>query len=179
MRTYFHPDQLLHAPVGYFSRGKMRAVQEVPERAQRLVQAVKALGFDLREPADCGLEPLAAIHSREYLEFLQTAHAQWLAVGEDWGDEVMSNIFVRSPNAMRGILAQAGYYLADGSCPIGAQTWPAVFASAQARSARVASGEQDPPAPAAPVSARTSGTRRATGSIVQSRHSRDEQVWPG
>lgn len=131
MRTYFHPEQLLHAPVGYFSRGKMRPVQEVPERAQRLVQAVKTLGFDLREPADCGLEPLAAVHSREYLEFLQTAHAQWMAVGADWGDEVMSNIFVRGPNAMRGILAQAGYYLADGSCPIGEQTWRAVYASAR------------------------------------------------
>jgi acetoin utilization deacetylase AcuC-like enzyme len=50
---------------------------------------------------------------------------------EDWGDEVMSNIFVRSPNAMRGILAEAACYLADGSCPIGENTWKAAYWSAQ------------------------------------------------
>ncbi len=145
MITYFHPDQLLHAPQGYFSRGKLRPVQEVPERASRLLQAVKTLGFDMREPADCGLAPLAAVHSPQYLQFLQTAHSQWTAMGEDWGDEVMSNIHVRTPNALRGILAQAGFYLADGSCPVGLHTWAAVNASAQsavAAARHIAAGAQ-------------------------------------
>lgn len=131
MKTFFHPDQLAHAPVGYFSRGKLRPVQEVAERAVRLVGAARKLGFDVIEPADAGSEALAAVHSRDYLAFLQTAHAMWKQVPEDWGDEVMSNIHVRQPNALRGVLAQAGYYLADGSCPIGAQTWRSVYASAQ------------------------------------------------
>ena len=131
MKSFFHPDQLLHQPAGYFSRGKMRAVQEVPQRAQHLVAAVRSLGFDLCEPADFGAEPLAAVHSRDYLDFLANAHTQWQQVPEDWGDEVMSNIHVRSPNARRGVLAQAGYFLADGSCPIGAGTWRAAYASAQ------------------------------------------------
>jgi acetoin utilization deacetylase AcuC-like enzyme len=43
----------------------------------------------------------------------------------------MSNIFVREPNAMRGILAEAGKYLADGSCPIGEHTWASAYWSAQ------------------------------------------------
>ncbi len=131
MITYFHPDQLLHVPQAYFSRGKMRAAQEVPDRAVQLLQAAHALGFDVREPEHCGLEPMAAVHSQAYLQFLQTAHAQWKAGDEDWGDEVMSNIHVRSPNSLRSILAKAGFYLADGSCPIGAHTWPAVYASAR------------------------------------------------
>jgi acetoin utilization deacetylase AcuC-like enzyme len=131
VKTFFHPDQLRHAPIGYFSRGKMRPVQEIPERALRLLNAARSMGFAVHEPQDYGLEPLVAVHSRDYLEFLRTAHDQWQGVPEDWGDEVMSNIHVRHPNALRGILAQAGFYLADGSCPIGAGTWTGAYASAQ------------------------------------------------
>ncbi|MDI9649013.1 histone deacetylase family protein, partial [Burkholderia cenocepacia] len=40
MKTYFHPEQLLHHPRSYLSRGQMREPQEVPERAARLVAAV-------------------------------------------------------------------------------------------------------------------------------------------
>lgn len=52
MRCYFHPEQLLHHPRSYYSRGAMRTPQEVPERAQRLLQAAKDLGFDIRQPED-------------------------------------------------------------------------------------------------------------------------------
>jgi len=38
---------------------------------------------------------------------------------------------VREPNALRGILAQAARYLADGSCPVGEQTWRSAYWSAQ------------------------------------------------
>lgn len=114
MRCYFHPEQLLHHPRSYYSRGAMRTPQEVPERAQRLLQAAKDLGFDIRQPDDAGLEPFRAVHGEAYLAFLEEAHARWKEVPEDWGDEVMSNIFVREPNALRGILAQAGRYLAFG-----------------------------------------------------------------
>lgn len=109
----------------------MRPAQELPERALRLLAAARSLGFEVCEPADAGMEPLAAVHSRDYLEFLRTAHQQWQAVGEDWGDEVTPNIHVRQPNALRGILAMAGYYLADGSCPVGRATWQGAYASAQ------------------------------------------------
>lgn len=131
MKVYFHPDQLLHHPRSYYSRGKMRVPQEVPSRAERLLQAVLDIGMTRETPADFGIEPLAAVHSDEYLAFLAEAHARWKEVPEDWGDEVMSNIFVREPNAMRGILAQAGRYLADGSCPIGPETWRSAYWSAQ------------------------------------------------
>ena len=36
MKAYYHPDQALHHPQTYFSRGKMRAPQEVPARAAAL-----------------------------------------------------------------------------------------------------------------------------------------------
>jgi acetoin utilization deacetylase AcuC-like enzyme len=131
MLTYFHPEQLKHHPRSYLSRGQMRTPQEVPERAVRLVQAAKSLGFDVREPADFGSAPLAAVHGTNYLRFLEEAHAEWKKIPQDWGDEVMSNVYVRENNPLRGVLGKAARYLADGSCPIGPDTWRSAYWSAQ------------------------------------------------
>ncbi|PTM97528.1 histone deacetylase family protein [Mycoplana dimorpha] len=131
MKTFYHPDQTLHHPRTYFSRGQMRQPQEVPQRTEALLAAVKSLGFGVETPADAGGEPIARVHGLDYLRFLQDAHAEWMALGEDWGEEVVSNIFVREPNALRGVLAKAARYLADGSAPIGPGTFRAAYASAQ------------------------------------------------
>ncbi len=109
----------------------MRPPQEVPERAAHLVQAIRDLGLKVDLPQDAGFDPLTAVHDAVYLDFLQQAHARWKEIPEDWGDEVMSNVFVREPNALRGVLAQAARYLADGSCPIGQHTWRSAYWSAQ------------------------------------------------
>lgn len=132
MKTFFHPDQRLHHPHSYFSRGRMREPQELPDRIAPLLAAVQQLGFAVHEPPDQGLKPLRAVHGDAYLQFLQTAHARWKQMPADWGDEVMSNVFVREPNAARGILAEAARYLADGSCPVGPHTWTSSYAAAQA-----------------------------------------------
>jgi acetoin utilization deacetylase AcuC-like enzyme len=85
MLTYFHPEQLKHHPRSYLSRGKLRPAQEVPERALRLVEAAKSLGFDMREPDDFGTTPLAAVHGMNYLRFLEEAHAEWKKMPQDCG----------------------------------------------------------------------------------------------
>ncbi|WP_459615870.1 histone deacetylase family protein [Bordetella sp. 2513F-2] len=131
MLTFFHTDQLLHVPMNYFSRGKMRQPQELPVRAEHLLRAAVDMGFDVQAPPDAGTALLAKVHTPQYLHFLETAYDAWHDLPEDWGEEVMSNIFVREPNALRGILAQAGRYLADGSCPVGRDTWRASYWAAQ------------------------------------------------
>ncbi|WP_447553919.1 histone deacetylase family protein [Vreelandella sp. EE22] len=131
MKTFYHEDQGLHQPQTYFSRGKMRTPQEVAERATHLLAAARKLGFEVAAPKDYGVAPLRAVHSLAYLRFLESAHARWHDLGEDWGEEVISNIFVRSPNALKGILAEAARYLADGSAPVGKHTWHAAYWSAQ------------------------------------------------
>ena len=131
MKTFFHPEQLLHHPQTYLSRGQMRVPQEVPERAARILRAVKELGFPVCEPTDHGMQPLKDVHGEAYLRFLETAFPRWKEMPSDWGDEVISNIFVREPNALRGILAEAARYLADGSCPVGQFTWRSAYWSAQ------------------------------------------------
>ena len=131
MKAFFHDAQNQHAPKTYFTRGQMRQPQEIPDRTERMLAALRALAVPILQPADQGAGPISAVHDLGYLRFLESAHRRWKAIPEDWGDEVMSNIFVRSPNAMRGILAEAACYLADGSCPVGEHTWTAAYWSAQ------------------------------------------------
>ena len=131
MKAFFHPTQDLHVPKSYLSRGQMRAPQEVPERTGQILKGLDQLNYPVEKPADHGMAALAKVHDLGYLRFLESAHRRWKAAPEDWGDEVMSNIYVRSPNPRRGLLAEAAYYLADGSCPLGADTWNAAYWSAQ------------------------------------------------
>lgn len=131
MKAFFHPKQLLHYPKTYFSRGAMRIPQEIPARVEHLVHIAKQLGFEVIEPQDNGYAAIEAVHSKDYITFLATAYDEWKKMPADWGDEVISNIFVREPNAKRGILAKAAYHIADGSAPIGKGSWEAIYWSAQ------------------------------------------------
>jgi acetoin utilization deacetylase AcuC-like enzyme len=131
MRTFHHPGQDRHHPRTYFSRGQMREPQEVPARIEALLAGLQAAGLGVETPPDAGLAPILAVHSQPYVDFLRDSHAEWLAVDEGWGPEVVSNIFVREPNALRGVLAKAARYIADGSAPIGPHTFEAAYASAQ------------------------------------------------
>ncbi len=131
MKAYFDARQDKHIPRSYLSRGQMRTPLEIPERTGHILRALRHLDCTIAEPTDHGHQPLARVHDLGYLRFLEGAHRRWKEIPDDWGDEVMSNIFVRSPNPLKGILAEAAFYLADGSCPIGEDTWTAAYWSAQ------------------------------------------------
>lgn len=145
MKAYFHPSQNLHIPRSYLSRGQMRTPLEIPERTAHILDGLTSMGHQVLEPADHGRGPIERVHDAGYLDFLEHAYQRWHDVGEDWGDEVMSNVFVRAGSRPRGILAEAAWYLADGSCPIGEHTWTAAYWSAQsALSAADALRDGDP-----------------------------------
>lgn len=131
MKAYFDPSQNEHIPRSYLTRGQMRAPQELPARTAPLLAALNGLSIAVEAPRDHGMDMISRVHDLGYLRFLESAHRRWMAIDDDWGNEVMSNIFVRSPNPLRGILAEAARYQADGSCPIGEGTWRAAYQSAQ------------------------------------------------
>lgn len=131
MKSFFDQRQTRHHPLTYLSRGQMRTPQEVPERTDRILEGLESLDLPVLQPDDHGSRLLARVHDAAYLRFLEGSHRRWLASGEDWGPEVISNVFVRSPNPRRGILAEAAFHLADGSCPVGEHTWEAAYWSAQ------------------------------------------------
>lgn len=132
MKAFFHPAQEQHHPRTYLTRGQMREPQEIPERTRRILDGLEAADIPVEEPTDQGMRPIAQVHDLGYLRFLESAHRRWPA---DWGNEVLSNVFVRDRNPLRGILAEAGRYLADGSCPVGEHTWNSAYYAAQTAAA--------------------------------------------
>jgi acetoin utilization deacetylase AcuC-like enzyme len=131
MKVFYHPDQKLHRPLSYFSRGNMRKPQEVPERIDPLLRSMHTLGLEVLTPSDSGIETIIETHTQGYVDFLKNGHSQWVANGPDWGDEIMSNIFVKDSVPPRSILGAAATYIADGSSPVGVNTWKTVYAGAQ------------------------------------------------
>jgi acetoin utilization deacetylase AcuC-like enzyme len=130
MKAFFHPAQDKHVPKTYFTRGQMRQPQEVPDRTAQMLNGLREMGVSVLQPSDQGSAPIAKVHDLGYMRFLESAHRRWIKM-DDWGEEVISNIFVRAPNHLTGLLAEAARYQADGSSPIGEHTWEAAYWSAQ------------------------------------------------
>ncbi len=132
MRAFYSPSQADHDPRFFLVRGVPSASAEQPERAQRLLTGLEQVGIPVEQPEDFGLDPIAAVHSRPYLDFLAVAHQQWSALGSDVSPEVVANIHPsRSPAGYpAGIVGRAGWHMADTACPIGANTYRAALASA-------------------------------------------------
>ena len=114
------------------ANGKTLPNPEQAERITRLLAGAAAAGCTVAAPQDAGLGPIAALHSPEYLVFLQTIHSRWQRI-EGAGDEVIPNIhpISRSDSYPKSAVGQAGYHQADTACPIAAGTWEAAYWSAQ------------------------------------------------
>lgn len=131
MKVVFSEEQKQHAPAIFISSGAPQPNPEVPERADRLLAAAVLSGLSLEEPADHGLGPIAAVHTAEYLQFLQHIHRRWQRIPEASKD-VMPNIHPdrRDCGYPASAVGQVGYHMYDGDCPISADTWEAVRWSA-------------------------------------------------
>ena len=71
MKTFFAEEQRRHDPKSFLSSGAPKPNPEVPERIERLLAGAKAAGCSVERPRNYGLGPIAAIHTPEYIEFLQ------------------------------------------------------------------------------------------------------------
>lgn len=132
MKAFFDTRQRMHDPQHFMANGRVKPNPEQPERINRLLSGAEAAGCVITDPEEAGLGPIAAVHSPEYLTFLQTIHARWQRI-DDAGDEVIPNIHPagRSDSYPKSAIGQAGYHQADTACPIAAHTWEAAYWSAQ------------------------------------------------
>ena len=73
MRVYHSTASTDHDPKSFFRRGKTIAHPESAERYRVLHEAVLDAGFDVREAADHGIEPVRGVHTAEYVDFMRTA----------------------------------------------------------------------------------------------------------
>ena len=130
MHAYFSPDQMLHHGQTFMVGGERKPIPEVPERAEILNSALAKLAITPQNPADFGLEPIAQVHSPEYLRFLENIHRDWRAAG---GAEIVVphiHPFDRTGPYPQTPAAQAGFHLGDTSCPVSATTWKSARSSA-------------------------------------------------
>jgi acetoin utilization deacetylase AcuC-like enzyme len=131
MQVVYHEAQRRHDPRHFLVNGAPQPSPEVPGRIDALLAAAKEGGHQVVAPRDHGLAPLAAVHSPEYLSFLETIYTRWQRI-EGASAEVVPNIHPDGPGAgyPRSAVGQAGYHMADTACPMTADTWGSTLASA-------------------------------------------------
>jgi acetoin utilization deacetylase AcuC-like enzyme len=128
MLTFCSPSQAAHAPALELVNGKAEDHAETPARLGNMLSAIGAV----RAPEDHGLAAILAVHSPEYVAFLQAAHTEWLAAGRE-GDAIGYAFPVRGrrPLALTRIDAKLGQFGFDTVTPIAAGTGEAAYGAAQ------------------------------------------------
>ena len=135
MDVFFHPDQLRHEPRFFLMRGQVVRHFEVPARAMALLEAVREAGLRVVAPTPVDQALLSTVHSPDYLAFLRDGYAAWRAL-PDAGEEIVPNIhptpemLAQGGRAGPGMVARAGWHLADTACAIGEHAWSAARAAA-------------------------------------------------
>jgi acetoin utilization deacetylase AcuC-like enzyme len=131
MRVIYSEAHQHHAPRVFVFRGQIVETPETAARATMIAAALREGGHPVVGPDDFGPGPREAVHTRDYLEFLETIHARWSEL-PGAGAEVVANIHPGRHMGHRpqGVVGLVGWYTADTACPIVAGTWQAVVASA-------------------------------------------------
>ncbi len=131
MKVIFSALQLGHKPARYLSKGKMVHYPEQPERVRRLLQGVRKAEGVVHASKTFGDDIFRRVHRPKYLDFLQNGYEEWSKLDGSY-EEIMPSarptpgITTYSDH----IVARAGWHLSDFSCPVVADTWVTVKASA-------------------------------------------------
>ena len=131
MQVIYSDAHRAHDPQSFISRGNLAQCPEMPARADRLIAALRGTDRPVAEPKSYGPAPVAAVHSPEYLRFLEHGAAEWAKL-TGAAAEIVPNAHPGRHMQARpeGIVGLAGYHMADTSCPIGEGTWNAARAAA-------------------------------------------------
>jgi acetoin utilization deacetylase AcuC-like enzyme len=117
----------------FLDAGRMVDPPEVPARADRILAAIGESGLgSVDAPEPFGRGPLLRVHTPEYLDFLEHAHARWRGA-TGLGLDSEANAYARAIRDQpleepRHVIAQLGWYSHD-SDPILAGTWDAATAA--------------------------------------------------
>lgn len=128
MYSVFDSRQLAHAPTRELHNGGWVTYQEAPDRADSICASIGTVVA----AQDWGLDPLKAVHGADYLNFLQTAYADWKTAGRE-GDAIgyVWPVVGRRPLTLSRIDARLGRFSYDAGTPIAEQSWHSAYWSAQ------------------------------------------------
>jgi acetoin utilization deacetylase AcuC-like enzyme len=131
MKCVFNAQQNKHYPKSYLINGVREANPESPDRIKLLLAGASAAGMTQVEPQSYGVEPIMKVHPQRYLTFLEHAADRWSRI-KGAADEVTPNIHPtnRDGGYPKSVVAQAGFHMADASCPISDDTWDSSLWSA-------------------------------------------------
>lgn len=127
MKTFYAPDQALHAPEKELFNGAFHPAAETPARLEAMLGVVG----ETFEPEPIPRAILERVHTPDYLDFIEQAHALWVKEGRM--GEAFPYVFPvvgrRAVNLKR-IDALMGRYSMDCGTPIGAHTLQAALGGA-------------------------------------------------
>jgi acetoin utilization deacetylase AcuC-like enzyme len=138
MKIFYSESHRLHDPAfEVFDGGQRVPYLESPERMERILKALRKPDWARIElPRDFGLDPIRAVHSKEYLDFLASAWTEWLAAdpeaaaASDKTALLPATFAAKRDHLPETILGKAGFFLLDLSVPVVEGTYAATLASA-------------------------------------------------
>ena len=134
MKIFYTETHRKHDPsFEIFDGGYRSPYLENPDRMDRILKALRESGWaDFLEPADFGLDPIYAVHDKEYMNFLASCWTEWLDSKPKDSSVLLPATFAlrRDPQKPASLLGRAGYYMMDLSACIVEGTYLAALASA-------------------------------------------------
>jgi len=132
MQAVFDDRQRRHDPQHFMANGVVLPSPEQPARIDALKTGAESAGCHFVTAVDHGAGPIGALHSPDYLLFLETIYLRWRRI-EGAAAEVIPNIHPdrRGASYPRSAVGQAGYHQVDTACPIAEHTWESAYWSAQ------------------------------------------------
>jgi acetoin utilization deacetylase AcuC-like enzyme len=134
MKVYYSETHRKHAPsFEVFDGGLRTPYMENIDRMDRILGSLRQTNWaELCEPKDFGLEPIYAVHDKEYIDFLASCWTEWLDSNPKDPTTLLPATFAlrRHPHKPTGLLGRTGYYIMDLSACIVEGTYSAALASA-------------------------------------------------
>ena len=134
MQVYYSEAHRKHdPPFEVFDGGVRTPYMENPDRMDKILNALHSTGWaEILEPRDFGLDPIYAVHDKDYVSFLASCWTEWLDSEARDKSTLLPATFAlrRHPQKPTSLLGRAGYYIMDLSACIVEGTYPAALASA-------------------------------------------------
>jgi len=134
MKIYYSETHRRHdPPFEIFDGGLRTPYLENPNRMDRVLNALRETDWaEILEPADFGLNPIYAVHDKDYVDFLASCWTEWLDSKPKDASVFLPATFAlrHQPKKPKSLLGRGGYYIMDLSACIVAGTYEAALASA-------------------------------------------------
>jgi len=134
MKVFYSEAHRQHDPqFEIFDGGLRMPYLENPDRMDRILNALRETGWaEFHEPADFGLDPIYAVHDKDYINFLASCWTEWLDSKPKDSSVFLPATFAlrRQPQKPTSLLGRGGYYMMDLSACIVEGTFAAARASA-------------------------------------------------